>query len=121
MWLVSSDGRVLARLARGPGFESRSGHDFSSAETVVPDPTQRSASELGLYCFPMSPKRYSGLQSVKNSKRNNQRIHSRKIKTLHFFPSKIHGLLFKVLDRDNKPSCFQETLTNSTKHCLEYL
>ena len=107
---------MLARLARGPGFESRSGHDFSSAETVVPDPM----SELGLYCFPMSPKGYSSLQSVKSSKRSNQRIHSRKIKTLHFFPSKIHGLLFKVLDRDNKPSCFQETLTNSTKHCLEY-
>ena len=27
-WLDSSVGRVLARLARGPGFESRSGHDF---------------------------------------------------------------------------------------------
>ena len=35
------------------------------------------------------------------------------------FQWKIHGLLFKVLDRENEPSCFQETLKNSTKHCLE--
>ena len=28
---------------------------------------------------------------------------------------KIHELWFKELDRDNVPSCFQETFTNSTK------
>ena len=28
MWLDSSVGRVLARIARGPGFEFRSGYDF---------------------------------------------------------------------------------------------
>ena len=32
------------------------------------------------------------------------------------FQWKIHGLLFKVLNRDNELSCFQETLMNSTKH-----
>ena len=33
----------------------------------------------------------------------------------------MHGLLFKVLDRGSEPSCFQETLSNSTKYCLELL
>ena len=32
---------------------------------------------------------------------------------------KIHGVLFKVLDRDNEPSSFQEMLMNSTKNCLK--
>ena len=35
------------------------------------------------------------------------------------FKWKIHGLLFKMLDRDKEPSCFQEMVTNSTKHCLK--
>ena len=44
-------------------------------------------------------------------------IHSRKIEKLHFFNGKyeIHEARFKVLDTDNEPSRFQETLTNSTK------
>ena len=37
MWLGSSVGRVLARQARGPGFESRSGYDFSSPVTLRTD------------------------------------------------------------------------------------
>ena len=38
-----------------------------------------------------------------------------------FFQWKIHvhGALFKVVDRDNEPSSFQEMLTNSTKYCLK--
>ena len=35
-WLGSSVGRIFARQPRGPGFESRSGHDFSSYY-LVPD------------------------------------------------------------------------------------
>ena len=35
------------------------------------------------------------------------------------FQWKIHGVVFKVLDRDNKPSSFQEMLKNSTKYCLK--
>ena len=45
-------------------------------------------------------------------------ILSREMKTLHFY-WKIHGLWFKVSDRKNVPSYFQETLMNFTKHCLE--
>ena len=37
------------------------------------------------------------------------------------FQWKIHGVLFKVLDRDNEPSNFQEMLTNSTKYYLKWL
>ena len=47
--------------------------------------------------------------------------HSREITTLHFFDGKVHGLLFKVLDRENEPSCFQETLMKLLKPCLEQL
>ena len=30
----------------------------------------------------------------------------------------VHGVLFKLLDRDNEPSSFQETLKNLSKQCL---
>ena len=33
----------------------------------------------------------------------------------------MHGILFKILDRDNEPSNFQEMLMNSTKRCLKLL
>ena len=48
-------------------------------------------------------------------------ILKREIENLHFFLWKIHvhGALFKVVDRDNEPSSFQEMLTNSTKYCLK--
>ena len=42
---------------------------------------------------------------------------SREIKRYTFSMEK-HGLLFKVLG-DNEPSCFEETLKNSTELCLE--
>ena len=42
-------------------------------------------------------------------------------KNATLFQWKIHGLLFKLLEGENEPSCFQETLTNSTNHCLEIL
>ena len=35
------------------------------------------------------------------------------------FRWRLHWLLFKVLCRDIEPKCFLETLTNSTKHCLD--
>ena len=35
------------------------------------------------------------------------------------FQWKIHGVLFKVMDGDNKPSSFQEMLMNSTKQGLK--
>ena len=41
----------------------------------------------------------------------------REIETL--FQWKIHGVMFKVLYRDNGPSSFQEMVTNSTKYCLK--
>ena len=37
------------------------------------------------------------------------------------FQLKIHGVVFKVLDGDNKPSRFQELQMNSTKQCLKWL
>ena len=40
-------------------------------------------------------------------------------KNAALFQWKMHGLWFEVLDKDNVPSCFQETLKNSTKHCSE--
>ena len=42
-------------------------------------------------------------------------IHSREIKTL-LLSMENTWAVFIVLDRDSKPSCFQETLTNSTKY-----
>ena len=30
-------------------------------------------------------------------------------------------VLFRVLDRENEPSSFQEMLTNTTKYCLKLL
>ena len=40
-------------------------------------------------------------------------------KNAALFQWRIHGLWFKVLDRDNVPSCFQETIMNSTKYRSE--
>ena len=37
------------------------------------------------------------------------------------FQWKIHGVVFKVLDRDNEPSSFQEMLRNRTTYCLKWV
>ena len=39
-------------------------------------------------------------------------VHSREIKMLHFCNAILYGVLFKVLNRENEPSNFQEKLIN---------
>ena len=48
-------------------------------------------------------------------------IYTQRNKNATLFLWKIHGLMFKVLDRENEQACFQETIANLTKHCLDQL
>ena len=63
--------------------------------------------------------RASECLSQRQVKRHKTRYTLKRNKNATLFQWKIHGLLFKVLDRDNESSCFQEMHMNSTKHCLE--
>ena len=49
------------------------------------------------------------------------KLHPKELETLPFFKWKIHGVWFKVSDRNNEPLNFQEMLTNSSKHSLKLL
>ena len=46
-------------------------------------------------------------------------IYTQEKKKRYTFSMEIHGVLFKVLDRDNEPSRFKEMLMNPTKYCLK--